>query len=142
MAPRHPIVISSPLGQRGRVRLVMKSLYSIGAEIRRAAVIATVLALGTLASCSKHNPAPPMVDGGPPHDGPTDGKPKVDMGGDTSVDACAANGTPQVLGGSCGCNAQCASGFCVEGVCCATACTGGCNTCSAAGSVRTESVRM
>jgi hypothetical protein len=104
----------------------------MGAPLRRAAVMAAaIVALGTLVSCSKHNP-PPNTDAG--RDGSTEVKPHTDGGTDGSVDACVASGTPQVPGAACGCNAQCASGFCVDNVCCATACTGGCNTCSSAGS--------
>jgi hypothetical protein len=36
------------------------------------------------------------------------------------------------MGGGCGANHQCQSGFCVDGVCCGTACTGGCQACTAA----------
>ena len=35
-------------------------------------------------------------------------------------------------GAACGANADCTSGYCVDGVCCATACTGPCQACSAA----------
>ncbi len=35
-----------------------------------------------------------------------------------------------ILDGACGSGAECASGFCVDGVCCATSCTGTCQACS------------
>jgi hypothetical protein len=41
------------------------------------------------------------------------------------------------LGTACTMAAECASGFCVDGVCCNTACTGSCMTCGATGSVGT-----
>ena len=34
------------------------------------------------------------------------------------------------LGGACDCPDECASGFCADGVCCNTACTGGCVSCA------------
>ncbi|HZL16912.1 MAG TPA: dickkopf-related protein [Polyangia bacterium] len=112
----------------------MKSLSCMGAELRRVAVATvTLVALATtLLSCSSPSGKPPSTDGGAGHGGSTDAKPKTD-GGDASVDACMASGSPHALGAACGCNAQCASGFCVENVCCDSACTGGCNTCSATG---------
>jgi hypothetical protein len=47
--------------------------------------------------------------------------------------ACNAGGAKQDLGASCGCASDCDSGFCVEGVCCGSACTNGCQTCTAKG---------
>src|SRR5688500_18091596 len=32
--------------------------------------------------------------------------------------------TKKAMGQVCGCNAECATGFCVDGVCCSSACTG------------------
>jgi hypothetical protein len=61
----------------------------------------------------------------------------VDMAGtvvDSSTEAAPAG---LVEGAPCTANAMCASGFCVDGVCCTTACTGTCMTCAAAGSVGT-----
>jgi hypothetical protein len=44
----------------------------------------------------------------------------------------------KAIGEACNkCNAQCASGFCVDGVCCGSACTEGCKTCAAPGTVGT-----
>ncbi|HMC93136.1 MAG TPA: hypothetical protein VKO16_00045, partial [Polyangia bacterium] len=113
--------------------MTKRSLDSIGARLRRVVVAAALVAIGTLVSCHK-NTNPPSVDGG--NDRPTDGKAKVDGGTtDGTADACVASGTPGALGAACSCNGQCASKFCVEGVCCENACTGGCNTCSAAASL-------
>ena len=114
--------------------MTKKFFDSIGAQLRRVVVAATLVAIGTLASCHKST-SPPNGDGG--HDGPTDIKPKVDGGTDGSADACVASGTPGAIGAACSCNGQCASKFCVENVCCSSACTEGCQTCSAADSVGT-----
>ncbi|HLK89682.1 MAG TPA: hypothetical protein VKZ18_07305 [Polyangia bacterium] len=56
-----------------------------------------------------------------------------------SVGTCTAatTSTPQALGTSCTTAVQCASAFCVGGVCCDTACAGSCMTCGAAGAVGT-----
>jgi hypothetical protein len=42
--------------------------------------------------------------------------------------------TKRATGASCACAADCASGFCVDGVCCSEACQGGCRTCGLTGS--------
>jgi hypothetical protein len=60
----------------------------------------------------------------------------IKLGGDASVDR-PFDATVAPLGASCTGSTGCASGFCVEGVCCTTACTGGCQTCSAPGAVGT-----
>ncbi|MEN9796382.1 MAG: hypothetical protein RL653_78 [Pseudomonadota bacterium] len=51
-----------------------------------------------------------------------------------SGSACLANACTGLLanGQFCTANAQCTSGFCADGVCCGTACSGGCDVCSAA----------
>src|SRR5438552_1437 len=40
-------------------------------------------------------------------------------------------------GAACGCKAECASGFCVDGVCCDKACDGACQTCTLPGKAGT-----
>src|SRR4029450_13886514 len=37
-------------------------------------------------------------------------------------------------GEACGCDADCQSGFCADGVCCSTACAGTCKACNVQGS--------
>src|SRR4030095_2168925 len=50
--------------------------------------------------------------------------------------ACNADGAMQKPAGQpCACASECASNFCVDGVCCQTACAGGCQSCAVAGSV-------
>ncbi len=41
--------------------------------------------------------------------------------------------TPVATGKTCALAADCATGFCVDGVCCASACTGGCERCDTSG---------
>jgi hypothetical protein len=54
---------------------------------------------------------------------------KEDAGPDGK--ACAGDaGARMINGASCGCNADCASGFCVDTVCCETACTEACKSCN------------
>ena len=48
-------------------------------------------------------------------------------GGGTGGGAVA----PSALGDACGSGASCSSGFCVDGVCCNTSCTGQCEACAA-----------
>jgi len=58
-------------------------------------------------------------DAGPPDAGPPDAGPGIDAG-------------PGMLGASCMVPADCASGFCADGVCCNTRCDGECMSCVAA----------
>src|SRR3954465_7646679 len=55
----------------------------------------------------------------------------------TGPDAACGNdpATKRPVAQACGCDADCVSGHCVDGVCCSTACNEGCKTCSAPGSV-------
>jgi hypothetical protein len=62
-----------------------------------------------------------------------------DNGGSATLDggidgACAADGGARLPPGqACGCNSDCQSGFCVDGVCCNSACTEACKTCNGQG---------
>jgi hypothetical protein len=57
--------------------------------------------------------------------------------GDAGGDTTAADGScPEVLtkganGSKCTCGGECSSTYCVDGVCCSSACTGSCQTCTA-----------
>ena len=44
--------------------------------------------------------------------------------------SCGDGGVRQTNGAACGCNADCASDFCVDGVCCNSACTETCKSCN------------
>ena len=84
-----------------------------------------------------------LLDGGPEDDAGQDvalsvtdsaDDPADDVPGDVTLDAGTDEGpVGAAVGTACGHDADCASGFCVEGVCCNSACNGSCLTCSAAG---------
>jgi hypothetical protein len=63
------------------------------------------------------------------------GDSKTDRGDVPDSKPCVA-GT-KATGDPCGCNLECSSGFCADGVCCTTACTDGCKTCNAPNSAGT-----
>ena len=54
-------------------------------------------------------------------------------GVDAGVDICADGGCDRPMGAVCSTEIQCASGFCVDGVCCSNACTGPCRSCNQPG---------
>ncbi|HVY40151.1 MAG TPA: hypothetical protein VHM31_19560 [Polyangia bacterium] len=58
------------------------------------------------------------------------GPAKHDAGVDAPPPSCSHDaGTKKTNGTSCGCDADCASGFCVDNVCCNSACTENCKSC-------------
>jgi hypothetical protein len=73
------------------------------------------------------------VDGAPPADvegsGAGDAATPADLGAATQLDSA-----PSLLGGGTGCStdSQCSSGQCLDGICCATACSGKCQSCASA----------
>jgi len=83
-------------------------------------------------SCSSNTPS-----GGPGRGG-SDGGPdsiKRDAGSDV---ACLAAAAPRkTLGSTCGCDSDCDSGFCIDGVCCASACQETCKACNVPGMMGT-----
>ena len=107
-----------------------------------AAVASLAALLVTNAGCSSHGGSPRShPDGGAAGHGGSGGPRRRRQADrrrpDQAVSTCGVTGPKIATGNSCGCDAECVSGHCVEGVCCATACSGGCATCSAPGPVGT-----
>jgi hypothetical protein len=102
-------------------------------------LIGQALLLVTLFSgCAPAADAPDAPDGktgASGHDG------QVGDGGDGGLDRLSAEVAPEAtllaVSLSCTTNAQCGSGFCVDGVCCDTACDGTCLSCAMTGKVGT-----
>jgi hypothetical protein len=101
-------------------------------------VLTLLLALG----CGTNSPAPPRVnhdaaDG--PGDGAAGAGAVLDAKNDTPGDvACGTDSlTKKSNGQSCKCASDCASNFCVDGLCCNAACTESCKTCAQPGSMGT-----
>jgi hypothetical protein len=108
-------------------------------------IATALLVAGFLVGCGGGGGTKPMPDGGAGHAGskvdgggggkggstvhPDAGLPDGGDAGGTST--CGMNGATQEQGETCGCDAECKSTHCVEGVCCDTACTNGCQTCTA-----------
>ena len=70
---------------------------------------------------------------------PVDGGGGEARDGATRPDISAATCTPEARakGEECSCALQCESGFCADGVCCETACSGACLSCAVTGSMGT-----
>jgi hypothetical protein len=113
--------------------------------IRGGRSIATrlTLALAALvaAGCDSHSHAThPDADAAAMSDGRDAGAEERDVRVDAPAPdvTCSSDaGTKKVTGQTCSCSADCASGHCVDGVCCSSACNEACKTCSAMASVGT-----
>src|SRR5579872_2188112 len=89
-----------------------------------AALLTVTLAWG----CSNSTPGNPIGRGTP--DGGID-LAQHETGSDV---ACLAAAAPRkTLGSACGCDSDCDSGFCIDGVCCASACQDTCKACNVPG---------
>ncbi|HXJ18822.1 MAG TPA: hypothetical protein VMT03_01210, partial [Polyangia bacterium] len=91
-------------------------------------------ALATFGCGGHSSPHPtPHPDGGAAGHGGADGgvTTRRDAAADQAVSTCGVGGATIDVGKSCSCDGECLSGHCVEGVCCSTACSLGCQTCSA-----------
>ncbi|HEY4188594.1 MAG TPA: hypothetical protein VGP07_26220 [Polyangia bacterium] len=89
------------------------------------ATLVMVIALSAGLGACHSSPSTPKSDAGAMDKTPTEGGPT-----DMSV-TCTDDGTHNKdIGLSCSCDTQCKSGFCVDGVCCNTACTGTCVSCA------------
>ncbi|HSY41822.1 MAG TPA: hypothetical protein VLA79_19935, partial [Polyangia bacterium] len=106
----------------------MKSFLSIAAALFLAGVVAGCGGGGspTTHTDSGVKDRPDMMKVVPHPDSGT-----VDGGDASNINTCGANGPALGLGDTCHCDAECGSNHCVEGVCCNSACTSGCQTCTA-----------
>lgn len=101
---------------------------------------ALLAALCALSPACRERRSDPEADA-PPVDAGSDAPTMSDAGGAgvSGEGGSGLRGTggagqkPLALG--CGANNECASGFCVDGVCCENACDGQCSVCNAAGNV-------
>ncbi len=96
-----------------------------------------ILALLLLSGCPTNNYNPPMADAGvagPQGIGGAAGG-AGNAPGETELPAADAGSSDKPLAEGCAANSECASGFCVDGVCCNTACDGQCFNCNQAGTV-------
>lgn len=105
------------------------------------------IANGPVAPSNPPDAAPPavdvtVVDASPPGRAQCEGWDACADAGvcaaptDCALDACDAGRSGSAcspLGAACASNAECASGFCVEGSCCDSACDGDCQKCGAGG---------
>ncbi|HVV52127.1 MAG TPA: hypothetical protein VHO06_20835, partial [Polyangia bacterium] len=76
-------------------------------------MLSAVLAAAAVAGCHSHG----TTVGGKPDGG-------------RDAEACGDGGAHKANGAACGCDADCGSGFCVDGVCCNSACTETCKACN------------
>ncbi|HEY2901845.1 MAG TPA: hypothetical protein VGL59_14780 [Polyangia bacterium] len=94
--------------------------------------MATLVLAAATVSCS--NSTPPNQKRGPTDDASADGG-KKDGGSDV---ACLTAAAPRkTLGTVCACDGDCDSGFCIDGVCCASACQDTCKACNVPGMMGT-----
>jgi hypothetical protein len=111
--------------------------------VTRGAGVALLSLLAALsfsgAGCGGAPPAPHTTnDAGATNDGAGGAGARTDAHGDQTPGdaACKSDSlTKKTNGQSCSCAADCTSNFCVDGLCCASACTETCKTCSAPGSM-------
>ena len=110
----------------------------------------TVVALLTLTGCPTKNTDPPpngaggaggaAATGGAAGQGTSDSTDAGGAGDGESVklpspDAGTLNPGGKPIAAGCASNAECATGFCVDSVCCNTACDGQCSICNPAGNI-------
>ncbi|HVX97140.1 MAG TPA: hypothetical protein VHK47_19645 [Polyangia bacterium] len=106
--------------------------------------IAACVALLALVGCGGGSSNHPQHDGGPDlrPDGAAGGDAPSDAGHDTTstgdTGGCGHDAlTKKPNGQACTCDGDCASNFCVDGLCCNSACNESCKTCSASDSMGT-----
>ncbi|HVV53346.1 MAG TPA: hypothetical protein VHO06_27060 [Polyangia bacterium] len=96
-----------------------------------------ILALLLLSGCPTTNSEPPVVDSGPAGAQGTGGLAGGAGGAaeETKLPPPDAGNPGKPLAEGCAANSECASGFCVDGVCCNTACDGQCFNCNQTGTM-------
>ncbi len=104
------------------------------------AVFVALTAPLVLGGCGGHAPANthPDADAASSFDA-RDGGAETHDKAEASAVSCKGGdaGTKSAAGQTCGCASDCASNFCVDGICCSTACNEACKTCAAPGSAGT-----
>ncbi len=90
-----------------------------------------------LAGCSVATDAEPTADAPTESTAGAPAEPPADMPAESSADAVAIDTLASGLGQACSGDADCESGSCADGVCCATACNGECEACNIHGSTGT-----
>jgi hypothetical protein len=114
-----------------------------GTRLVRSAVVLSWAAL-VVAGCGGNNPGAtrPDADAATIFDGHFDAGEARDQrldipGSSNATCGVTEGGAKKGSAAACGCDADCMSGHCVDGVCCNTACKESCKTCTGAGSVGT-----
>ena len=128
------------------MRIFVGSLPETGR--RGAGLAVAMVAVASLVGCGGGHGTPPKhgdADAASILDAHHDGG-VAETSTDTAPDALSPDvatckgsdaGSRKGAGEACGCASDCTSNFCVDGVCCSTACTEACKTCAAAGSAGT-----
>src|SRR5438045_2342421 len=100
---------------------------------RAGVALSTLVVTLAIAGCGNHSAAPTHRDGGPDaatmfdaHDAGADQRDTAAEAPSPDVACRGDAGTKKAAGGACECASDCASNFCVDGVCCGTACTEAC----------------
>src|SRR5436309_3065727 len=91
-----------------------------GSIVGRAAVAGLLALIVSCGGCKKGSSNPDGGDGSIGDLKPNTDTPlgdRADVGGGDAL-VCNTTGTPKAQGDACACDGQCASHFCVDGVCC------------------------
>src|SRR5258708_37340784 len=112
--------------------------------LRYLSLFGAVAALSSLASfgtgCGGSSSGTKDAAAGGKADVPADVPGRADGGDAAPAPKCSDAGAHLVSGEACGCSADCQSAFCVDGVCCDSACGEACKRCDVQGSMGTCSL--